>query len=183
MSQAFDVEAFIACVPAHAVVKGMFWNDLHKVARSVGAELPAARHTAFNDYPLAEYMRAVAHVARLTQPSEPVLEGIRQLGKRAFVTFSTSLTGRVLLAIAGRDLGATLNLVSEAYKRSLSPGSARLGELREGYAIVELRDIWNYPLAYQVGVFEETMAYFGQRGTVQVRSLSPCDTDYRLQWR
>lgn len=183
MSHAFDVEACVARVPAHAMVKGMFWNDLHKVARSVGAELPAGRHTAFNDYSLAEYMRAVADVARLAHPSAPVLEGIRQLGKRAFVTFSTSLTGRVLLAIAGRDLGATLNLVSEAYKRSLSPGTARLAEIREGHAIVELRDIWNYPLSYQVGVFEETMAHFGHRGTVQVRALSPCDTDYLLQWR
>jgi uncharacterized protein (TIGR02265 family) len=183
MTSAFDVEAHIARVPAHATVKGMSWNDLHKVARSVGAELPPGRRTTFNDYPLAEYMRAVAEIARLAQPSEPVLEGIRQVGKRAFLTFSTSLTGRVLLAIAGRDLGATLNLVSEAYKRSLSPGSARLGELREGRAIVELREIWNYPLAYQVGVFEEAMAHFGHTGTVQVRSLSPCDADYLLQWR
>ena len=104
MTRAFDVEAYIARVPAHAMVKGMFWHDLEKVARSVGAELPPARRTAFTDYPLAEYMRAVADVARLATPSEPLAEGIRQLGKRAFLTFSTSLTGRVLLAIAGRSI-------------------------------------------------------------------------------
>jgi uncharacterized protein (TIGR02265 family) len=183
MKQPFDVEGHLALVPANATIKGMFWNDLYKVALGVGVRLPPGRYAAFNDYPLVDYMREVANLARAIDPSESILEGMRHVGGRAFVTLTQSLTGRVLFAMAGRDLPAALGLVSEAYKRCLSPGSASLVDLAPGRAVIELRDIWTYPIAYQVGVFEKAIDHYGHIGTVQLRSLSPCDADFLLQWR
>lgn len=182
LTRAFDVEAYLALVPHGATIKGMFWNDLQRVAAGVGIKF-TGHYATFNDYPLVDYMRSVARLARIASPSAPILDGIRLIGRRAFVTLSQSLTGRVLFAMAGRDLPATLGLVSEAYKRCLNPGAARLLEIRPGYAVIELRSIWNFPKAYQVGVFEKAIEHFGHVGTVQMRLLSPCDADYLLEWR
>jgi uncharacterized protein (TIGR02265 family) len=180
---AFNVAEHVARVPSNATIKGMFWNDLYKVARSVNAELPEARYSAFRDYPLVDYLRAVADVSSKAHPGASTLQAIRQIGTRGFATLSDSLVGRVLFAIAGRDLPATLELVSDAYKRSVTPGAARLAQLGPGRAVIELRHIWTYPLAYQVGVFEGAIAHFGFGGTVKLRALSPCDADYLLEWR
>ena len=182
LTRAFDVEAYLALVPHGATVKGMFWNDLQRVAAGAGINF-TGHYATFNDYPLVDYMRSVARLARIVSPSAPILEGIRLIGKRAFVTLSQSLTGRVLFAIAGRDLLATLALASDAYRRCLSPGEAQLREMGAGRAVVELRSVWNFPQAYQVGVFEKAIEHFGHVGTVRMRLLSPCDADYLLEWR
>lgn len=181
--EAFDVEALLAQVPPGAKVKGMFWNDLYKFAASANVVLPRARYAAFGDYPLVDYMRGVAQVSRSAYPSIAVAEGIRRVGARGFDVLAASLAGRVLFALAGRDLQSTLGLVSQAYRRCLDPGDARVALLEPKRAVILLRSIWNFPAAYQVGVFEGAMANFGHIGTVKLRSLSACDADYLLEWR
>lgn len=178
-----DVEAQLGRVPAAATVKGMFWNDLYKLAEGLKVALPPARHAAFSDYPLVDYMRGVVLVARAAYPKASVADGIRRVGDRGFGTLAASLVGKVLFAIAGRDLQSTLGLVSQAYRRCLDPGEARVPLLEPGRAVIELRSIWNFPDAYQVGVFEGAMRNFGHTGSVKIRSLSACDADYLLEWR
>src|SRR5690606_687487 len=101
LTRAFDVEAYLALLPHGATDKGMFWNDLQRVAAGAGINF-TGHYATFNVDPLVDYMRGVARLARIVSPSAPILEGIRLIGKRAFVTLSQSLTGRVLFAIAGR---------------------------------------------------------------------------------
>lgn len=177
-----DVEAQLAKVPRHATVKGMFWNDLYKLAEGAKVALPRGRYAAFGDYPLVDYMRAVALVARGAHPKLSVAEGIRRVGDRGFGVLASSLAGKVLFALAGRDLQSTLGLVSQAYRRSLDPGDARVALLEPRRAVILLRSIWNFPTAYQVGVFEGAMRNFGHTGTVKLRSISACDADFLLEW-
>lgn len=179
----FDVEGQLNKVPAQATVKGMFWNDLQKLAQSAAVELPPGRYAAFGDYPLVDYMRAVVQVARGAYPTSSVTEGTRRVGDRGFGILASSLAGKVLFALAGRDLQATLGLVSHAYRRCLNPGDAQVVLLEDRRAVIALRSIWNFPTTYQVGVFEGAIRNFGHAGTVKVRSLSPCDADVLLEWR
>lgn len=177
-----DVEAQLSKVPRHATVKGMFWNDLYKVAEGTKVSLPSGRYSAFGDYPLVDYMRAVATVARAAHPKASVAEGIRRVGDRGFGVLASSLAGKVLFALAGRDLQSTLGLVSQAYRRCLDPGDAQVALLEPKRAVILLRSIWNFPTAYQVGVFEGAMRNFGHAGSVKVRPISPCDVDVLLEW-
>ncbi len=179
----FDVEAHLALAPASATVKGMFFGDLQKVADACGVPKPAGRFATFNDYPLVDYMRAVVDVARQAHPGTPTAKAICLVGRRGFSTLSSSLAGRVLFAISGRDLGATLGLVSEAYKRCLSPGRATPVEVAPGRAVIELRAVWNFTNSFQVGVFQGVIEHFGHTGSVRIRTLSPCDADYLLEWQ
>jgi uncharacterized protein (TIGR02265 family) len=179
----FDVEAQLAQVPPEATVKGMFWNDLCKLAEAAAVALPVTRYAAFADYPLIEYMRAVALVGRAAYPKSSTADGIRRVGERGFGILASSLAGKVLFALAGRDLQSTLGLVSQAYRRCLNPGDAQVPLLESKRAVIALRSIWNFPTAYQVGVFEGALRNFGHSGSVKVRSLSACDADYLIEWR
>jgi uncharacterized protein (TIGR02265 family) len=177
------VEKQLSAVPPDAKVKGMFYNDLYKLAEAASIELPHGRYSAFGDYPLVEYMRSVALVARAAHPSASVAEGIRRVGERGFGILASSLAGKVLFALAGRDLQSTLGLVSQAYRRCLDPGDAQLALIEPGRAVILLRSIWNFPTAYQVGVFEGAIRNFGHTGSVKVRAHSACDADFLLEWR
>lgn len=179
----FNVEEHLSKVPPRATVKGMYWNDLYKLAPRALVDLPPGRYSAFGDYPLVDYMRAVALVARNLHPEASVAEGVRRVGRRGFNTLASSLVGRVLFALAGRDLQSTLGLVSQAYRRSLDPGDAQIELLERNRAVISLRSIWNFPTSYQVGVFEGAIDVFGHTGTVQVRPLSACDADFLLEWQ
>lgn len=179
---ALDVDGQLAQVPAGATVKGMFWNDLYKLAAEGNVALPRGRYAAFGDYALVDYMRGVVQVSREAYPNVSAAEGIRRVGARGFDVLAASLAGRVLFALAGRDLQSTLGLVSQAYRRCLDPGGARVVLLEPKRAVISLRSIWNFPTTYQVGVFEGAMRNFGHTGSVKVRPLSACDADYLLEW-
>jgi uncharacterized protein (TIGR02265 family) len=64
----------------------------------------------------------------------------------------------------------------------MSPGVMSLVERGERRARVELRQIWPFPDAYQVGVFEGALQAIDLAGEVQVRVLSPCDVDFEVTW-
>ena len=49
-------------------------------------------------------------------------------------------------------------------------------------AVVALRDLWNFPDSYQVGVFEGAMETFGLRGDIRVRVHSLADVDLLITW-
>ena len=63
----------------------------------------------------------------------------------------------------------------------MTPGTVTLTERGEGRARVELRQIWSFPDAYQVGVFEGAMLALDIEGEVQLRVLSPCDADFEVR--
>jgi uncharacterized protein (TIGR02265 family) len=178
----YNPAGMLAAVPTAASVKGMFWTDLQKVAAAHPDLLPAKRYAAFNNYPLNDYMRGVTTVATAIHPGVNPHEAIRRIGRRGFSVISSSLAGKVLFALAGRDLVSSLGLVSEAYRRCLTPGDARLASSEPGRIVIELRQVWNHVDSYQVGVFEGALAHFGHSGSVKVRVLSHCDADYLLEW-
>jgi uncharacterized protein (TIGR02265 family) len=178
----FDVEARLALIPTNARIKGMFWVDLQRLAAaSPDLQLPG-RYSPFKDYPLVDYMAALAQVARVTHPTATTREAIRRVGRRGFDVFATSLGGRVLFAFAGRDPVAALGLISEAYRRCLIPCDARVVSHKNGEALIELRQVWNFVETFQVGLFEGAIEHFGHTGSVKLRVHSPCDADYLLEW-
>jgi hypothetical protein len=94
-----------------------------------------------------------------------------------------SVVGKVLFSVAGRNFGTALELTEKAYKVSLDPGLARLVELKEKTAKLEMRDIWNFADCYQAGVMEGAMVAYRVKGEVRVERLGrPCDVDLYLSW-
>jgi len=180
-----DVAAQIAGTPENSTVKGLFFQDVRDACATMGSLPPEgrARYVPFIDYPMREYMDLVVAAAALVHPREPLRNGLRRLGRLAYPALARTLVGRTLFGVAGRDFGVVLSLASRAYAFCQKPGDVTLVERAEGRAKLRLRQIWNFPDTYQVGVFEGGLITLGLRGVVQVRVLSPCDVDFEVTWQ
>jgi uncharacterized protein (TIGR02265 family) len=163
-----DAAAQIALTPEKATVKGLYFHDVVNIASPYGTvEKARPRYLPFLDYPLREFMELLVAAAGIVYPREPIRNGLRRLGRHAYPTLGETLIGRALFGVAGEDFGLILSLASRAYSLSLSPGEVTLAERESGHAILTLREIWNFPDAYQVGVFEGALIATGLRGEVR----------------
>jgi uncharacterized protein (TIGR02265 family) len=180
-----DTGAQIALTPESGVIKGLFFQDILDMCAAGQATLPGARprYLPFIDYPMREYMTLLVTAAGVLHPREPLRNGLRRLGRFAYPTLAGTLIGRAIFGIAGHDFGLILSLASRAYGVSLKPGEVTLVERAAGRGVLQLRELWNFPDTYQVGVIEGGLIAVGLRGKVLVRVLSPCDVDFEVTWQ
>jgi uncharacterized protein (TIGR02265 family) len=178
-----DIEERLAAIPANATVKGMFFRSAIDEARRRTGEQPGRdSYIAFKDYPLHEHVTVLAECARLAYPELSTRAALRQFGHQALQAFATSMVGRAILGIAGRQWESALQLVTRAYTSTGPVGAARLVEQTPGQSIVALRQIWNFPESYHVGVFEAALAHYAKSGDVLVRVHSLSDIDLKITY-
>lgn len=178
-----ELDARLSGMPRDATVKGMFMASLMELVETrTGSRIGRKRYVAFVNYPLAEMLELLPKAAELVFPGMPVREGMRRLGQAAYPTFADSTLGRVLMSIAGSDPRAALHLAPRAYRLVGNTGEARVIDLDESTSILELRGVWSYPDAYNVGVHEGALEAFGQDGEVRVRVHTISDVDLEIRW-
>jgi len=180
-----ELKRFIQATPSRATVKGMYVESfLGSVVREGLARPTDRRFVSFKDYSLREFMDLLLRSTAELYPTRPPREGLRMLGRMAYPTLADSTVGKILFAIAGRDWKAALPLSRRAYEISLNPGKAELIDLTEKSAVMCLRDVWNFPDSYQVGIYEGAMECYLIHGTVTARPCSRlCDVDLLLTWQ
>jgi uncharacterized protein (TIGR02265 family) len=179
--QPLDVEARIAQTPLEKRTKGMFLEKLAREAHQAGGA-SETRYASFGDYPLRDFMRLLADYAPAHYPGVPLREAFRQAGSEAFSTLMSSVAGRALLVMARSDIRSALRLTPEAYKHNLSHCSVQLSFEGSRQAILEFRDVWNFPDCYHVGIIEGLCRTFGAEGRVCTRVHSECDVDLLVRW-
>lgn len=179
-----DVEGRLASAPEDGWVRGMFFQGLVDFARSkTGQAVGRERYLAFKTYPLREYVSLLAAVAGVAFPDLPLREGLRRLGHRAYPNLMASTFGRVLFSVAANDFSEALRLVGRVYRMIANPGRVHVAQLAPGFALLELRQMWTFADAYQVGVFEGGMRSYRREGEIEVRVQGPSEVDLRLRWR
>jgi uncharacterized protein (TIGR02265 family) len=174
----------IARVPKYATVKGMYIKGFLESLDREGITRPTQdRFIAFRDYPLTLFMSLLLGTTQEVWPDRSPRESLRAFGRFAFPTFASSMVGRVIFAVAGRDWKHALTLTDKAYSHSLNPATTRLVEVTGNSATLEFRDVWNFCDCYQLGVFEGAMAHYEVNGSVTLRAYPrPCDADLLLRW-
>ena len=175
-------ERFDALSPT-ASVKGMFFADVvAEVERRTRSTPGRGRYLAFRDYPFREWIEILAEAAELAYPAVPPLEGIRAIGRRAYPLFKESVAGAVIVALAGRTIAGTLKHLPRALRVAQNLGHIDIAELQEGRAVLELRELYDFPGAYYVGVVEGILEGFGADGEVRVRGVTLGDADLLVTW-
>ncbi len=179
-----DLQDRIARTPADWRVKGMYFTPILQMLKDHGLTVAEERpYVSFRDYPLRDFMRLKLEAAQALHPRVDPKNGLRLLGQVAFPTLMSSTVGRVIFAVAGRSWSTALQLVQQAYNVSVS-GRVDLVDCSEQSARVRMRDVWNFPDCYHVGVFEGAMRAYKIEGQVVVQLHDrPCDVDLQLSWK
>jgi uncharacterized protein (TIGR02265 family) len=166
-----DVEARVRRCQSTDAVKGMFFSAIADEARKrAGKTVGREHYVAFRGYPLREWIEFLPAAARAAHPQLPAREGMRRFGQGAFDVFTSSLAGRVLFSIAGRNIMMAVPLTARAFDVIGSHGSVHVLVNEPGRAVFALRGMWDYIDAWHVGIYEGALRAFGVRGEVRVRN-------------
>lgn len=110
-----DIPALVARVPDGMTLKGMFFaryvnaigEDWEEIEDELAAPPKHGRYTAFDDYPLVDYLRLLDRAARNRFPRQSTREAYRLLGRGDVETFGDSTLGKVHFSLM-KDPAAAL---------------------------------------------------------------------------
>lgn len=182
-SQPIDFEERLAAIPREAVVRGMFLQLLvDSIDPEQLAKLPKRRYLAFKNYPVREYVELLLTVSQCRRSKSPA-DCVRRLGWRVYPSYSKTISGTAIFAVAGRDFRRVIELSPAAYKVGMSPGSVQIRSLDAQHARVELRQIYNLPDLHQVGIWEGAMQTCGVEGRIQTEIIDYGAVNFEVSWR
>ncbi len=176
----------IAQAPEDGLVKGWLCQSVVENARRFGVELALERrYLGFKDYPVKEYLELLGQAACLVRPEEPPRATLRVLGHGVYASFAQSLFGKVLIAGLGKGReGAQtgLLLVAQVYKMTSNHAVADVEKPSRDVTVIKLSDVWSFPDAYHVGIFEGAARGFGGKVSVVVESRSLSEARLTFSW-
>lgn len=177
------LERRLSEVPSDAWVKGMYLNALADDMQAAGRPPKNPRRwVAFKNVPMREWLELLVEATAAIHPRSPPREALRRMGQKGYQTFAKSIAGRVLIDLGGVELASALRVIPAIY-RNVSAGSCEIDiDAKRRIAIARLRNIWDWPDAWQVGLFEGGCLAFREVGTVRVRLHSICDADLEIKW-
>lgn len=178
-----EIDRRVEGCPADGAVKGMFFTAIAEEAeRRSGRRVGRETYVAFRGYPLAEWLELLPAAATAAYPHLPPREGMRRFGREAFAVFQSSLAGRVLMSLAGRNVSMALGLAGRAFDVIGSHGSVSVLVNEPGLGVLAIRDMWDYIVGWHVGIWEGGFAQFGQDVEVRVRQYDLANADLELRY-
>lgn len=183
---ALSLRERIAGAPGEGRVKGWLFQSVIESAKRHGVGLGSERrYLGFKDYGVAEYLELLAQAAVMVRPGQPARATLRTLGHGVFDSFAGSLFGKVVLSGMGRDhAGARTGLrwITRVYKMTSDHTVARYTEVSGSTAKIELENVWSFPDAYHVGIFEGAARGFGGAVKVDVKAQSLSAATLTFTW-
>ena len=184
MDASLDVEQYQALIPDGATVKGMFFQSIVRECTAAGHPLKdGPKFVSYMDYSAAEFLELLLQGADSLSDGASRRTGLRRLGQLAYPTLLESWTGRVIFGVLGGDVRRVLQLARKAYAISGSTGTAKLLELGDSHARLELSGIYSFLDAYHVGALEGALRACKLDGEVLLRRGPSLDAgEFRLRW-
>lgn len=176
----------LAQAPKDGLVKGWLIHSIMENAKRQGVELAMERkYLGFKDYPVAEYLELLGQAAVRLQGNGSAKEALRELGRGVHGSFSQSLVGKVVLAGlgSGHDGARTgLRWITRVYKMTSNHATASIEEPTDHVAVISLSNVWSFPDAYHVGIFEGAAAAFGGKVSVGTSDVSLSSATLTFTW-
>ncbi len=177
-----DLEERLEQLSADAMTYGFaFRGAVEDLVSATGSDGGYPDYGPFARYPIRDFIRFVPDIAPKLHPGVPPREALRRMGRRQLPRIRDNTAGRMILAVAGNRLASAFKVVGRLYQL-MSAAEATLVESGPHFALVQVRNIWTFPYAYQLAVYEGALEMYGHRGTVRYRQHSICDYDYLVEW-
>ena len=137
----------------------------------------------FFSYPVADYLRIAWNAADRLEPKLGSVDAVfAELGRRTVTGFLSSVLGRTIYAMAGRDPAAVRRggPVRIPLRRELRRADGRVAG-REGGAMVFKRDFMP-PAFHRAVILAALEASEAKNGKVEARATGLLDSEYDITW-
>ncbi|MFK7986784.1 MAG: DUF2378 family protein [Sandaracinaceae bacterium] len=185
-----DLDAHLSALPHDGTCKGLFLRDAIRCAKAAQPEVDLFREAGMNerrilpffDYPYGDLLRLLVAAARIAWPRLPPGEGLRRLGRSAFLAMADQQIGRVMFHAFIRDFGRLLDVGSRAWGVAVSFGEVQYQRLGDGHGTYRFEGLAGFIDSYQLGVVEGAMQWCGATGEVWVRRDSVSKGTLEFWW-
>jgi uncharacterized protein (TIGR02265 family) len=152
----------------------MFFQTMADAATGAGVEMTSLRdrYTRFKFYPQREFAQALIEAAGIFYAGVPLRTALRKMGYAAPRSLIESVMGRVIFGSVN-GTPDMLEAMAKTYPLNVRPSRVDVLEKDKHHVIVQMHNVPYFLDCHHVGVFEGTMKYAGQDGSVKIRSHSP----------
>jgi uncharacterized protein (TIGR02265 family) len=186
-----DFERRIAACQESDTSRGLNFNRLFALVRDhLGDE--AARlcdpegkgsRTDFFSYPVSSYLKAAWAAADRLEPRLGGVDAVwAELGRRTVHGFLSSVLGRTIFAIAGRDARRIVSAGPAGYRSAVSYGERTVEWRGARSARMVFRRDFMVPAFHRAVILAALEASDARNPRVEARALGLLDSEYDLSW-
>jgi uncharacterized protein (TIGR02265 family) len=171
--------------------RGLNFNRLFQLVRDrLGDDAARAcdpdgkgSRTDFFSYPVADYLRIAWAAADRLEPSLGSVEAVwEELGRRTVAGFLSSVLGRTLFAIAGKDARRLVSAGPSGYRSAVSYGERTVRWVGDRHAMLEFRRDFMVPAFHRAVMLTALEASDARSPRVEARAVGLLDSDYDVTW-
>jgi uncharacterized protein (TIGR02265 family) len=139
--------------------------------------------TDFFSYPVSEYLKAAWNAADRLETRLGGVDAVwTELGRRTVTGFLSSVLGRTIFAIAGRDPRRIVSAGPSGYRSAVSYGERTVEWRGEKAARMVFRRDFMVPAFHRAVMQAALEASDARNPRVQGRALALLDSEYDLSW-
>lgn len=186
-----DFERRIAACEDSDTSRGLNFNRLFDMVRDHLGEDAAracdpqgkASRIDFFSYPVSDYLRCAWNAADRLETTMGGLDAVwTELGRRTVASFLSSVLGRTIFSIAGRDPRRVISAGLSGYRSAVSYGERTVEWRGERAARVRFRRDFMVPAFHRAVMQTALEATEARNPRVEGRSVDLLDSEYELSW-
>jgi uncharacterized protein (TIGR02265 family) len=186
-----DLERRLAQCRDSDTSRGLNFNRLFDLVRDHHGEEAArwcdpqgkAARTDFFSYPVAEYLQVAWNAADRLEPRLGSVDAVwEELGRRTVNGFLSSVLGRTIFAIAGRDPRRIVSAGPSGYRSAVSYGERTVEWRGEKAARMVFRRDFMVPAFHRAVMLAALESSDAANPRVEARATGLLDSEYELSW-
>lgn len=148
----FDVRFYLDHCPAEDSVRAMSYDLIRRAYERAGRVSPDFPTLPFAKVPRLAYNQAMVRAAEELFPNATLAAGLAKLGRGMYPHFASTMIGKAIFSIAGRDLPTIGRLAPRAYAVSNERGTVETIHARAGLVHSRYADVWD-PVPFTCGIW------------------------------
>jgi uncharacterized protein (TIGR02265 family) len=177
----------IAGAPARGHVKGWLVHSIIENAKRHGVTLAVERsYLGFKEYPIREYLQLLAQAAVRVEHGRPPVDTLRELGRGVYGAFTSSMVGKVVRAGLGDGRAGArsgVGFIARIYRMTSDHTAVECETSADDVTTVRLSNVWSFPEAYHLGIFEGAARAFGGDVTAEVSDVTLSSATLTFRWK
>ena len=159
----FDARPYVTQCPHDDYTRAMFYELIRRAYDRAGTPAPDFPGVPFAKVERRAYNAALFQACEELFPQMPLASALFELGRDLYPHFASTMIGKAIFSVAGRDYPAMARLAPRAYSICNGHGTIDIIRAQPGLVHVSFDDVWD-PLPFACGIW---------RGGLDVCGLEP----------
>lgn len=176
----FDARSYVAQCPNDDYTRAMFYDLISRAYARAGKSAPDFPKIPFAKVERRAYNAALFQACEELSPDTPLASALFELGRDLYPHFATTMIGKAIFSVAGRDYPAMARLAPRAYSICNGRGVLDILRAQPGLVHVSFDDVWD-PLPFTCGIWRGGLDVCGiEPEAFDLEQLSPVRYQLRI---